>query len=420
MDSLPSLIVILIVLIICSAYFSVSEAAFQSASKIKLRNLANKGSTRAESVLILLERNKLFLPSLLVAKTIFQVGASTISFVLFQLLFAETGVLLSAVIMIVMIIIFTEILPKTIATHYDEQFAMSNISVAKAVSFVLKPLAFFFSLWEKLCHSFFKTEEDNSYTGEELITMIEEVEKDGNIDASEGELIISAIEFNEAEVQDIYTPRVDVVAVDVDWDIERIEEVFLNNPYSRLPIYEESIDNIIGFIHGRDLQKLAKTRKGTIKDIIQDPIRVSESMKISELLKIIQKNKSHLAIVIDEYGGTEGIVTLEDIIEELVGDIWDEHDEVIVDIEQISDNTYMVDGGAYVDDVFELLDVHDDTEYNANTMSGWISEHFNRIPEKGETIRYKNLLITIVDADDKTVDKLKVEYEVHRIDGEEK
>ena len=420
MDSVPSLIVILVILILCAAYFSASEAAFQSASKIKLKNLANKGTTRAENVLKLLEHNKLFLPSLLVAKIIFQITAITVSLMLFQLLFIEIGTLVSTIVMIILIIIFTEILPKTIATHFDEQFAMNNITVLKVVALLLKPLTFFFSLWEKLCHSFFRTEEDNSYTGEELITMIEEVEKDGNIDAREGELIISAIEFNEAEVQDIYTPRVDVVAVDIDWDIERIEEVFLNNPYSRLPIYEESIDNIIGFIHGRDLQKLAKTRKGSIKDIIQDPIRVSESMKISELLKIIQKNKSHLAIVIDEYGGTEGIVTLEDIIEELVGDIWDEHDEVVVDIEQISDNSYLVDGGAYVDDVFELLDVHDDTEYDANTISGWISEHFNRIPEKGETIRYKNLLITVLDADDRTVDKLKIDYEIYPVDEEEK
>ena len=409
MNNIHILIVILIVLIACSAYFSATETAFSSVNKIKLKHIANKGNKRAQQVLDVLENYNRFLTTILIGNNIVNITTATISVVVFTSFFVQNGATISSIVMTVIILIFGEITPKTFAKQHNEEFAMATVSILKLVMLILKPLTILFSLWERVVAYFFKTKEESALTGEELITMIEEVEKDGSINASEGELIISAIEFNDAEVQDIFTPRVDVISVDVDWDVERIEDVFLNHPHSRLPIYEGNIDHIIGFIHERDLHKLAKTKVGTIKDIIQAPIRVTESMKISELLKVIQHNKTHLAIVIDEYGGTAGIVTLEDIIEELVGDIWDEHDEVFVDIEQISETTYLIDGSAYVEDVFERLAVDNDTEFDANTMSGWISEFLARIPEANELVHFKNLVMTILDADDKKVNQLKIE-----------
>ena len=418
MDNVQILILVLVLLVFSSIYFSATNVAFSFVSKTKLKQFANKGSKNAMQVLALLEDDDHFFTSILVINTIIKIAIATISVIVFNYSFDHNGVFISAIITTIVILVFVEITPKVIVKQHCEQFAMLNISILKLILLLTKPLIFVFILWENGVNFLFKTKQDTTFTGEELITMIEEVEKDGNINAHEGELIISAIEFNEAEVQDIFTPRVDVVSVDIAWGVDRIEDVFLNNPYSRLPVYEDNIDNILGFIHERDLHKLAKIKEGSLNEIIQAPIRVTESMKISELLKVIQHNKSHLAIVIDEYGGTAGIVTLEDIIEELVGDIWDEHDEVLVDIEQINENTYLVNGSAYVEEVFELLQVRDDTEYDANTMSGWISEYFGRIPSKQEEIHYKNLLITILSADDKVVNQLKIEYQNHDFDEE--
>lgn len=417
-NSLYLLIIVLVILVSFSAYFSATETAFSTVSKIKLKHLANKGNKKAVAVLNILDNYNNFLSAVLIGNNIVNIVSTTIATVVFTSFFFQQGATIASVVMTIVILLFGEITPKSIAREYAEEFVMATVGFLNVILVILTPLRFIFSLWEKFIRLFFKTNEQQGMTGEELITMIEEVEKDGAINSNEGELIISAIEFNDAEVQDIFTPRVDVIAIDIDWDIDKVEEVFLNNNFSRLPVYQDSIDNIIGFIHERDLHKLAKHRNGDILSILQPPLRVTESMKIYELLKVIQLNKSHLAIVIDEYGGTAGIITLEDIIEELVGDIYDEHDEVVEEIHQLNEHCYIVDGSTDVEEVFDLfhLDV-DENEYDANTISGWVSEHLSKLPVVGETIDYKHLVIEILEADDKKINKLKITSHPENVEG---
>ncbi len=408
MEGLPdsSLWLILIICIAGSAFFSASETAYSTCNKIRLKQMANRGDTRAEKVLKLADDYDKLISGILVGNNFVNILATTIATILFTKMFLENGATISTVVMTIAVLIFGEITPKTIAKNDADDFALNFYPLLKFTLIILTPFTFIFGLWQGLVNILFKSNDIKGLSGEELITMIEEVEKEGNIEKEESELIQSAIEFSDVDIADIYTPRVDVVSIDVEDDYDEIADTLRKNPYSRIPVYRRNIDNVVGFIHYRDFFELDKSK--SIETILQSPVYLPLTTRISDALKEMQKNKVHLAVVVDEFGGTAGIITLEDIIEELVGEIWDEHDEVYEQVYLLNDFSYKIDGTVNIDEVFEIFDMYEDDVYDSNTLSGWIIEINEGFPSVNEIIRFKNLEIEVLVADDRKIEWARV------------
>ncbi len=399
-------ILFIAMLILMSAYFSASETAFFSMNKIRMKNMASNGSKRAELVLKLAENYDKLLSSILIGNNIVNIASSSIATVLFVKWIGNTGVSVSTAAMTVIVLIFGEITPKSLAKNMPERFALFSAPILRVINIILSPLNLIFSLWQKLVYKVVKPPKDRGVTEEELLTMVEEAQNDGEINPYESELIRNAIEFNDIEVIDIHTNRVDVIAVDLNTSNEEIERIFREHGYSRLPVYKDSIDNIVGILNQKDFNNASKD-DFKIKKIMNTPVFVVPAMKISQLLTLLQKKKSHMAVIIDEYGGTVGIVTLEDILEELVGEIWDEHDEVIENIKKIGDNKYKVLCSSDLDNMFETFNV--ENEFDIATVGGWVIQTFERIPEFGESFDYKNLHITVSKRDNRHIIEITVE-----------
>lgn len=383
-----------------SSYFSATETAFSSMNKIRLKNMENNGNKKAKLVLQLSENYEKLLSAILIGNNIVNILSSSIATVLFVKYFGNAGVTISTIVMTILVLIFGEITPKCIAKNYPETFAMFSAPIMKFFMTVLTPINFIFVSWTKLLSKIFKSNDDRGITEEELLTIIDEAQNDGDIDISEGELIRNAIEFNDIEVIDIHTNRVDVVAVEEKTSKQDIMDIFKKSGYSRLPVYSGSIDNIIGILNQKDFYN-ELDKPFNIKSIMTKPVFIIPSMKVSELLSLLQKNKSHLAVIIDEYGGTVGIITLEDILEELVGEIWDEHDNVIEEFETISENEYKILCSANFDDFLEKFDIDDETDIT--TVGGWVIEKLGKIPVKGDSFEYKNLHVTVSKCDSRHV-----------------
>ena len=351
-DSSTSVLII-IFCVLFSGYFSATETAFSSLNRIRIKNLAEKGDKKAKLVLDMLENFDSLLSTILIGNNIVNIACASVATLLFvRLLGEEQGPSVATIVITIVVLIFGEVTPKSIAKENPEKFAMFAAPFLNVLMIILTPFNFLFIQWKKLISKIFHTENDYSITEEELLTIVEEAEQEGRIDEQESSLIRSAIEFSEQEAIDILTPRIDIVGVSHDATKEEIAQVFEETNYSRLPVYKESIDHIIGILYQKDFYNL-DDEETSFEHIIRPAMFITESKKIGELLQELQQKKSHIAIVLDEYGGTTGIVTLEDILEELVGEIWDEHDEVINEIEKISDTEYIVHGSTNLEDLFE-------------------------------------------------------------------
>ena len=399
-------IIIIAAMLIMSAFFSATETAFLSANKTRLKALAAKGKRRAALVLELSEKYDQLISSILIGNNIVNIIASSVATVLFVSLLGDVGVTVSTVVLTVLVLIFGEISPKSIAKDCPEGFAMFAAPIIRVVMVAATPLNYLFSLWKKLLARLLKVEKDKGMSQEELLMLVEEVQQDGAIDETEGDLLRNAIEFGEQKAEDILTHRTDLEAVSVDMTKEEIAEAFSASRFSRLLVYEESIDNIVGVIHQKDLYSGARITDKDLKDIIVPPLFVTTTERIDNLLKILQKTKSHIAVVLDEYGGTEGIVTMEDILEELVGEIWDEHDEVVVDFRDLGNDTYSVDGSVDIDDFSEYFDL--DIESESVSVGGWLMSQLGKMPAVGDVLNYGNLEITVKALDGHRVDMLQV------------
>lgn len=408
MDDSFGLIFWIIVCIICSAYFSATETAFSSLNRIRLKNLANDGNKRAELTLSVSENYDKLLSSILIGNNVVNIAASSLATILFLKISEAHGAMLSTVVMTVVVLIFGEISPKSLAKETPEAFAMFSAPILRVLMVVLAPFNWVFGQWKVLLNKLFKTKSDHGITEQELLTIVEEAQSEGGIDEQEGDLIKSAIEFNDMEAGEILTPRVDLTAVDIDEDHQVIYNIFMETKFSRIPVYKETIDNIVGVIHQRDFFVMLRTKGKTMEEIIKPAIFVSDSIKISKLIKHLQKSQSHMAIVTDEYGGTMGIVTMEDILEELVGEIWDEHDDVVEDIEKISETEYYISGGADVEEVLELFDMECDVEQN--TITGWVMEKLDKMPEVGDVFKEDGLHVTVKEMDGRRVGKVLMQY----------
>lgn len=405
-SSTIGMIVAIVILLVCSAYFSATETAFTSLNSIRMKTWAENGDKRAARALELEANYDKLLSSILIGNNIVNIGASTIATVLFTKLFLEHGPAISTIVLTIAVLIFGEISPKSVAKEYPERFAMFSAPLLRIIMTVLTPLNFLFSQWKKLLSKLFHASDDNGITEEELMGIVDQAESEGGLEAHEGDLIRASIEFNELEVSDILTPRVDLVAVDEEASMEEVGALFVENGFSRLPVYHETIDNIIGVVHQKDFYK-ARVRGEDRLAMVKSPvIYTTPNTKIFKLLRTLQMNKVHMAVVVDEYGGTEGIVTLEDIIEELVGDIWDEHDEVVESFRKLADGSYLVDCSADLDDMYDLFQIKGECE--ASTVSGWVLEQIDRIPLVGDHFTAEGLDVTVTAVDHRRVIEVNI------------
>lgn len=398
-------LIILVVLILLSAFFSATETAFFSMNKIRMKSLANEGNTRAKRALKLSDKTDELLSAVLIGNNLVNIATTAIATLLFiDLLNEELGATVSTIVTTIVVLMFGEITPKGISKNMPESFAMFSAPIISVFVAIFKPLTWLISMWQKLVYKFIKNPEDRGVTEEELITMVEEAHNDGEIDQNESELIRNAIEFDDIEVEDIYTSRVDLVAVDIEDSIEEITERF-ERGFSRLPVYRDTIDNIIGVLNQKDFAIMKRTGQ-SVSSVMTEPIFVVPSMKISELLRTLQSKKSHMAIILDEFGGTVGIVTLEDILEELVGEIWDEHDTVVEPFIEVSENKYKVRSTADLDDMFDLFGMAEETEHS--TVGGWVVEEFGKIPRVGDEFNYGPLHVCVSKRDPRRVTEVIV------------
>jgi len=406
-----NLLTIIILLVLCYSFFSASETAFSSLNKIKLKALANSGNKRAEQAYNLAENFSKLLTTILIGNTIVNVVSASLATVFFTKMLGDNGVTVSSIVMTLLIMIVGEIVPKNIAKYIPERFAMAVTPILRFLVFIFSPLTFVFEYMEKMFANIFKNNSE-TYSTDEFITMVEEANEEGDIEDHEADLITNALEFNDLDVGEILTPRIDVIAVDLNEDsIEEIELKYRDSGYSRLPVYENNIDNIIGVLIEKDFYYHLLYEKSTnIKEILKEVIFTSPQVKISSLLKQFQTNKTHMAVVVDEYGGTQGIITMEDILEELVGEIYDEHDEVIEYYKKIDDNTYLVKADVDYEDMFEHFGIEADEDYEFNTTSAWVIDMLDKIPVKGDSFDYKNMHIEVTDADSKKVNQIKITF----------
>ena len=407
MDSgdLRSILAILF-LIICSGFFSASETAYTSLNLVRLKRMASEGDKRAESVLKLADNYDRLLSTILIGNNIVNLLSASLATVLFVKWIGNEGVTVSTIVITVVVLLFGEITPKNIGKDHAEAVARLFYPILHGLMCLFTPLNFLLGAWQKMIDKVVKPSEDRGFTEEELITIVEEAENEGEIDAHESELIRSAIEFTDVAVEEILTPRVDIEAIDIDASEDEIAKTFEACGYSRLPVYQETIDNIVGILHEKDFYA-NRGGKQPLRSIMTTPTFVMQTAKVSDLLKRLQKSKTHMAVVVDEYDGVQGFVTMEDILEELVGEIWDEHDEVVEEYKKIDEDVYLVDGGANLDDMLELFDIH--KEYDPVTVNGWATEQLGRFPKAGDSFDCDNLHVTVEKAERRRATELRVE-----------
>lgn len=402
--------------IIMSAYFSATETAFSSLNKTRVKVLADNGNKRAALVLRLEEDYDRLLSSILIGNNIVNISVASIGTVLFVRFYGDVGATISTVVVTVVVLIFGEITPKSIAKDTAESFALFSAPIIRVIIVILTPLNFLFSQWKKLVSHFVKSEDNAAMSHEELLMFMEDVEQDGGIDEKEGELLRNALEFRDQTAAEILTHRIEIEAVSIDDTHEEIARVFTQSRFSRLLVYKENIDQIVGVLHQKDFYINGKMTDQPIAKIMTKPVFVYQHTKIRDVLKRLQYQKSHIAVVVDDFGGTLGIVTMEDILEELVGEIWDEHDEVELDFEKIGDDLYRVDCSVSLDDFMEFFDIK--LESDSVSVGGWVMEHLNHVPAKGEQFTFENLEIVVSDVDAYRVDFITVKQ--NEVQPEEK
>ncbi len=406
--SIPLLVFILIVLVALSAFFSSSETAFMSFSKSRMKTEAEDGNKKAKLVLAIYDKYEKLLSTILVGNNIVNILATSLATVLFTSIIAneELAVTVSTVVMTVAVLIFGEITPKTMAKKLSYKLTKSFSKPLKFCMVLLTPFTYLFGIWQNFILKLAKDEEDSGVTEEEIITVVEEAAIGGEIDEQESELIKNVIKFSDLDVNDILTPRVDIVAVEKGWDRQQIAEVFSQSEFSRLPVYDENIDTIIGILYQKDFYN---DTNSPVFQLVKPVKFIFTSMKISKLLKYFQETKCHMVVVSDEFGGTAGIVTLEDVLESLVGEIYDEHDEVVEDIVEISENKYKIMGSTAIDKFLEFFEIDEEIEdSDITTFSGFVAHNLGEIPDEA-TFEYKNLKITITETDSNRLVSAEVE-----------
>ncbi len=421
MDPASSMqIIALVILVLLSAFFSGTETAFTSFNKTRMKTLAQDGNKRAKAVMDVEDRYEKFLSTILVGNNIVNISASTISTLFFTAFIKGNQSLaatVSTAVMTVIILIFGEISPKFLGKDFADSYTLRTVGIVRFLMTVLTPITALFSLWKTLLSKVFKSDPALSITEDEIMTMVEEAQNEGGIDEHEGDLIKSAIEFNDLEVEAILTPRVDIVAITLDMAMDEVAELFRSSGFSRLPVYRDTIDNIVGVVHEKDFNRLMYDGKKSFESAIHEVFCITEGMKISKLLREFQAAKTHMAIVVDEYGGTAGLVTMEDVLEGLVGEIWDEHDEVIENIKKVSDDTYLINGSASMNELEDIHTFSDEVLDENATVNGWVLDNLGKIPEVGDEFEFENLSVKVIRVDGRRAAEIRLV--VHHVEDDE-
>jgi CBS domain containing-hemolysin-like protein len=386
--SIFSYVFAIVVLLGFSAYFSATETAFTSLNRVRVKNAANDGDKRARLVLDLSEEFDKVLSTILIGNNIVNITMTAVATVLFVDLYGAYGATVATIVTTVIVLIFGEITPKSIAKERPERFAEFASPLLRVGMILFTPLTFIFGKWKLIVAKVFNLEEDHGITEEELLTMVEEAQTEGGIDEGQSELIQNAIEFNELDALDVLTPRTDLVAIDRETGKEEIAKVFKYTGFSRLPVFEDDLDNILGVLNQKDFHNYIIGADKDLSEVIKPVVFVAPSMKIAVLLKKMQAAKTHIAVIVDEYGGTMGIVTMEDIIEELVGEIYDEHDGMETqEILEMQDGSYCIRCSANVEKMFDYFGVS--AEMDVTTVNGWVVVELDSLPKVGDTFDYK-------------------------------
>lgn len=399
-------IALVMAMMIFSALFSGTETAYSTVNKLRLKNYESQGNKKAGKALKLANRFDDVLTAVLIGNNIVNIGTSSVATVIFCDFFGDSGAAISTAVITILVLIFCEVIPKSYAKKNSEKIALAFATPLSVLVTIFKPFVWTLNKMS----SVFKGDEAPTVTEDELKYMIDEIEEEGVIEEQESELMKNALDFDDIMVNEILIPRVKVIGVEISESIDEIKNIFNTEMYSRLPVYEKSLDNIIGIITNKAFFKMLGEGKSDIREIIQEVPHIADTNLISEAMRFMQRAKVHLAVVTDQYGGTKGIVTLEDIIEELVGEIYDEEDEIVTNINKLADNKYEIVGDTNIYDVFELLGLDEseiDTDYT--TVGGWVTDLMEHIPDAGETVESGRFRITAVDVDEIKVEKVIVE-----------
>ena len=412
--------VALVILIALSAFFSASETAYTSINKVRLKNLVNDGNKKAEKALKLSENYEKLLTTILVGNNLVNILASSICTWMFALFFGDWSVIAATLFMLVVLLTFGEITPKTIAKRNPEKVAMLFASPLSFVMALLTPISMLFRALSGSINSE-NADEQPTLTEEELSVMIDEIEGEGVLEKSESELIKSAIEFDDKQVSEILTPRVDIVAVERSATMEDLKNVLLSSGFSRIPVYDGTIDRIIGVIYAKDFySRYFEGTTAKMEDLMRPVKFIPETTTVARTLTEIQKSMVQMIVVVDSYGGTVGIVSLEDILEELVGEIWDESDEVQYSIVRESDGTYAVLGEANIFDMMEEIGLEFDVDgYEDHTVGGYIQYKLNRIPAKGDRVENDEVKMIVRSVRNRRVKMVQVTLKKDPVQKEE-
>ena len=404
--------ILLVILIALSAFFSASETAYTTVNKIRLQNYVDAGSKKAKTALFIAENYDRTLTTILIGNNIVNIGASSIATLLFVKLFGPSGAAISTAVMTILILIFGEVLPKSFAKESSEKFALAFSRPLRILMTLFWPVVFLFIQLKKVAKhlSPIKEEETPTVTEQELKFIVESIEDEGVLEKQESELVQHALEFDEKTVQEVLTPRVDMTTLDIEDDLQTNIGLVLTERFSRIPVCRGTSDRIIGILHTKDLlEALVRGDAIDLASMVQPAFFVYKTKKLSSLLADFKRNKTHVAIVTDDYGGTVGMVTMEDLLEELVGDIWDEDEEIIRDFVRIDSQHFLISGDLTIRELFDHLDLpFSNLESNHTSCGGWALEALGHIPQAGEAFRFKNMTLTIQEMDDQRVKKLSV------------
>ena len=404
--------ILLVILIALSAFFSASETAYTTVNKIRLQNYVDAGSKKAKTALFIAENYDRTLTTILIGNNIVNIGASSIATLLFVKLFGPSGAAISTAVMTILILIFGEVLPKSFAKESSEKFALAFSRPLRILMTVFWPVVFLFIQLKKVAKhiSPIKEEETPTVTEQELKFIVESIEDEGVLEKQESELVQHALEFDEKTGQEVLTPRVDMTTLDIEDDLQTNIGLVLTERFSRIPVCRGTSDRIIGILHTKDLlEALVRGDAIDLASMVQPAFFVYKTKKLSSLLADFKRNKTHVAIVTDDYGGTVGMVTMEDLLEELVGDIWDEDEEIIRDFVRIDSQHFLISGDLTIRELFDHLDLpFSNLESNHTSCGGWALEALGHIPQAGEAFQFKNMTLTIQEMDDQRVKKLSV------------
>ncbi len=403
--------IVIAILVLLSAFFSATETAFSFVNKIRIQHSVDNGNKKAKNALYVIENFDNALTTILICNNIVNLSCSSIATVLCLNLFGDMGSAIATGATTLLVLTFGEVIPKCLAKEHCDAFTLKTASLLRVLMFILKPFVFVFLKLKSLALKIAGGSEDSpSVTENELKYIVESIEEEGVLEESESEMVRSALDFDEKTAEEILTPRVDVTFINISDSQEKIKDIIIENRYSRIPVYEETVDHIVGILHTRDyLESLADGKAPDLRDIMQTPYFVFRTQQLSKILNAFKRTKIHLAIVTDEYGGTLGIVTMEDLLEEIVGEIWDEDEEIEHNYYKIGKGEFLVNGDIELDDLLALFDMDEDAiESDSVTVGGFILEHAGTIPHKRQSIEADGFRFTVMEVKDQRIIRVVV------------